>query len=101
MMRITTKKNRCARGFLRHNQENQIMKTNIEIPNYSLRVDWSEEDQIWIGTCPELFGGGVHGNDRAAVFAELRQVVDEVIEDAMQTGVPFPAALETPVSHGS
>jgi predicted RNase H-like HicB family nuclease len=69
------------------------MSKLIEIPNYSLRVEWSDEDQAWIGRCPELFGGGVHGDDRNAVLDELRQTVDEVIENARQTGVPFSAPL--------
>jgi predicted RNase H-like HicB family nuclease len=66
------------------------MSIKTENPKYSLRVDWSEEDQVWIGRCPELFGGGVHGSDRLAVYEELCQAVDEMIEDAARTGVPLP-----------
>jgi predicted RNase H-like HicB family nuclease len=66
------------------------MSTAVEKPKYALLVEWSDEDHVYIGRCPELFGGGVHGADREKVFAELCQVVDEVIEDAEKTGVPLP-----------
>ncbi len=65
------------------------MSKIVEIPKYSLVVEWSEEDNVWVGRAPELFYGGVHGSDRHAVFAELCDVVDGVIEDAKKTGVAF------------
>jgi predicted RNase H-like HicB family nuclease len=70
------------------------MSNITENPHYTLIVEWSDEDQCFIGRCPELFGGGVHGQDRRAVYEELCQAVDEVIEDAVKTGVPLPAKLE-------
>ena len=44
---------------------------------YEHIVYWSDEDQCFIGRCPELFLGGVHGDDAEAVFRELRQAVEE------------------------
>ena len=43
-------------------------------------VEWSEEDQCYVGSAPGLVLGGCHGDDEQAVFAELCQVVDEAIE---------------------
>ena len=40
-------------------------------------VYWSDEDQCFIGVCPSLFGGGVHGDDEVKVYRELCQVVAE------------------------
>jgi predicted RNase H-like HicB family nuclease len=54
-------------------------------------VEWSDEDQCFIGRCPALFGGGVHGNDEAKGYAELCQTVEEWIELLDQDGVPLPA----------
>ena len=34
-------------------------------------VEWSEEDECFVGSCPGLFYGGCHGDDEQAVFAEL------------------------------
>jgi predicted RNase H-like HicB family nuclease len=47
---------------------------------YEKIVFWSEEDQVFIGMCPEIMYGGVHGNDPVKVFKELLQVVDEWVE---------------------
>lgn len=43
-------------------------------------VQWSDEDQCYVGLCPELFYGGVHGDDEAKVYADLCNRVDEIIE---------------------
>ncbi len=43
-------------------------------------VEWSEEDGCYVGTCPGLFHGGVHGTDQTKVYAELCEVVEENIE---------------------
>jgi hypothetical protein len=37
---------------------------------YAKFVEWSEEDHCFIGRCPELMLGGVHGQDEAKVYAE-------------------------------
>jgi predicted RNase H-like HicB family nuclease len=70
------------------------MSTRTENSKYTLIVEWSDEDQIYIGRCPDLFWGGVHGKERKAVFEELCQAVDEVIADAEESGVPLRAAKD-------
>ena len=60
---------------------------------YTPFVEWSETDQCYIGRCPELFFGGVHGADRAAVYAELCEVIDEWIEILQTDGKALPEAL--------
>jgi predicted HicB family RNase H-like nuclease len=47
---------------------------------YAKFVEWSDEDQCFVGRCPELMLGGVHGNDEARVYAELCAAVEETIE---------------------
>jgi len=49
-------------------------------------VEWSEEDQCYVGSCPDLFYGGCHGDDEKQVFAELCQIVDETIELSERDG---------------
>ena len=61
-----------------------------ESKRYVKIIEWSEEDQCYIGTAPSLFYGGCHGNDEQAVFAELCDIVDEVIELYLQDGKPLP-----------
>ncbi len=53
-------------------------------------VEWSEEDQCYIGSSPGLFYGGCHGIDEQAVFSELCEVVDEVVGLYNQDGRPLP-----------
>ena len=60
---------------------------------YAKFVEWSDEDQCFIGRCPELTLGGVHGSDEAKVFAELCEVVEEWIELLHRDGVPLPEPL--------
>ncbi len=40
-------------------------------------VAWWEEDQTYIGHCPDLFLGGVHGDNPLKVARELQKVIDE------------------------
>ena len=51
-----------------------------ESDKYIKLVEWSDNDQCFIGSCPELFYGGCHGDDPRAVFDELYQIVEEMID---------------------
>ena len=53
-------------------------------------VEWSEEDQSFVGSCPGLLSGGCHGDDEQAVFAELCQIVSEAIELYRNDNRPLP-----------
>jgi len=55
-------------------------------------VEWSEEDQCYIGTCPGLMLGGIHGNNETRVYKELCQAVEEWIEIYQEDRKPLPAA---------
>ena len=63
-----------------------------ESDRYLKIVEWSDEDQCYIGQCPGLFGGGVHGDDEAAVYRELCEVVDEWVAIHHEDGRPLPPA---------
>jgi predicted HicB family RNase H-like nuclease len=53
-------------------------------------VEWSDEDKLFIGQCPALFLGGVHGHDEAAVYKDLCEAVEEHLEILNKGGEPFP-----------
>lgn len=55
-------------------------------------VEWSEEDQCYIGSSPGLFFGGCHGDDEQAVYRELCQVIKETVADIRLSGRPLPPA---------
>ena len=49
-----------------------------ESDQYHKWVEWSEEDQTYIGKCPDLITG-IHGDDPVRLYSELCEVIDEVI----------------------
>ncbi len=53
-------------------------------------VEWSDEDQCYVGSAPGLIFGGCHGDNERAVFAELCDIVDQVIELHREEGRPLP-----------
>jgi len=60
---------------------------------YTKFVEWSDEDHCFIGRCPEIMMGGVHGGDEAKVYAELCQAVEEMIELIHADGRELPEPL--------
>lgn len=57
---------------------------------YAKIVEWSEEDQCFVGSAPGLLYGGCHGTDEKEVFVELCRIVDEAIELYHQEGKALP-----------
>jgi len=56
-------------------------------------VRWSEEDQCYIGYCPDLYFGGVcHGDSDEAVYAELCGIIRDEIAHRLASGTPLPPA---------
>lgn len=55
-------------------------------------VEWSDEDQCFVGSCPGLFYGGCHGEDEKQVFAELCNIVEETVALYQQEGKFLPPA---------
>ena len=60
---------------------------------YVKLVEWSEEDGCYVGRCPELMLGGVHGKNEKKVFAELCQVIDEWVARAKADKEAFPEGM--------
>ena len=60
---------------------------------YVKLVEWSDEDQCFIGSCPELFYGGCHGSDAKLVFAELCEIIDEAVDLYEREGKALPEPL--------
>ena len=47
---------------------------------YVKRVEWSDEDRRFVGSCPGVIGPCCHGDDEVAVYRELCGIVDEWLE---------------------
>jgi predicted HicB family RNase H-like nuclease len=53
-------------------------------------VEWSEEDQCYIGSVPGWIGPCCHGDDEAVVYQKLCAIVDEWIEIYKKDGRKLP-----------
>jgi len=71
-----------------------MIKLLKESDIYKRIVYWSDEDDCFIGMCPELMYGGVHGKDALKVFKELNVAVEEVIEIYKKGGKSLPEPKE-------
>ncbi|MCK5310998.1 MAG: toxin-antitoxin system HicB family antitoxin [Desulfobacteraceae bacterium] len=58
---------------------------------YLKLVEWSEEDQCYVGSCPNLMYGGCHGDNEAEVYKELCKIVEENIVLYEEDGKPLPS----------
>lgn len=63
-----------------------------ESMKYVKIVEWSEEDQCYVGSAPGLIYGGCHGDDEKRVFEELCTAVEEAIALYREEGRPLPPA---------
>ena len=61
--------------------------------HYLKIVEWSAADGCYIGRCPELFLGGVHGKDEAKVYGELCTAVEDVVALIKSKGDKLPPSL--------
>jgi hypothetical protein len=56
-------------------------------------VRWSDDDQCYVGYCPDLYYGGVcHGDCDESVYAELCAIVREEIVHRLSKGEELPPA---------
>ena len=69
------------------------MKTSDQ---YHKWVEWSEEDHVYIGKCPDLITG-IHGDDPVQLYAELLDVVDEVVQHFESQGRSLPSPRTRPM----
>jgi predicted HicB family RNase H-like nuclease len=58
--------------------------------DYVKIVEWSDEDQVYIGSAPPLIGQCCHGKDQVDVYKELCGIVEEWIAIYQQDGKPLP-----------
>lgn len=59
-------------------------------------VEWSEDEQCYIGSAPPLIGPCCHGADEAAVYRELCRIVEEWVSIHEVDGRPMPDPLISP-----
>jgi len=62
-------------------------------------VRWSDDDQAYVGYCPDLFpwGGVCHGEDEEETYRNLRALVREEIEQLTAAKKELPAPITRPM----
>ena len=63
---------------------------------YHKWVEWSEEDQIYVGKCPDLITG-IHGDNPMSLYGELCEVVDDILKHFQSEGRTLPAPQVRPM----
>ncbi len=56
-------------------------------------VEWSEEDQCYVGSVPGWIGKCCHGNNEEEVFHELCQILEEWIDIYEKEDIPLPPGV--------
>lgn len=58
--------------------------------HYSMHIQWSEEDQVFIVTVPELPGCKTHGETYAKAVKQARYAIETWIDAHKALGLPIP-----------
>lgn len=70
----------------------------MKATDYHHWVEWSQDDEAYIGYCPDLFRGGVcHHEDEVAAYQKLVTLIDEELEDIESEGREYPPVRTRPM----
>ncbi len=66
---------------------------------YLQYIQWSEEDQVYVGYCPDLFpaGGVCHAETSVEAFKILTEVVEDTVSTAQEKGMTLPSPTTRPM----
>jgi putative transcriptional regulator len=72
------------------------------IKGYKVKIEYSDADGCYIGTCSDLFAGGCHAETIAEVREELAIIIEDLLNDCQTEGTPPPApSVRTPRMAGA
>jgi len=63
---------------------------------YHKWIEWSEEDRVYIGKCPDLITG-IHGDNPTLLYGELCEVVEDVLKHFQSEGRTLPTPQVRPM----
>ena len=63
---------------------------------YHKWIEWSDEDGVYIGKCPDLITG-IHEVEPKKLYADLCEVIEEVIAHFESEGRSLPAPRVRPM----
>lgn len=59
-------------------------------------IAWSEEDATYLGKCPDQVTG-IHGDDPVRLYAELQEVIEEIVRHFEAQGRSLPPPRVRPM----
>ena len=68
---------------------------------YIKLVEWSEEDQCYVGSSPGFIGPCCHGKDETKVYKQLCSIVEGWVDIHHQEGLPLPELLTSQSFYGN
>ena len=60
------------------------------VDKYTYRIEWSEEDQVYIARCLEFLGLAAHGDSPEKALKEIKIVVNESVKWLQEENKPLP-----------
>ena len=63
---------------------------------YHKWIEWSDEDQVYIGKCPDLITG-IHGDDPVKLYGELCEVIEDVVSHFKEQDRMLPSPRVRPM----
>ncbi len=61
--------------------------------HYLKIVEWSDEDQCYVGSIPGWIGKCCHGDNEEDVYRQLCQILDEWVEIYESGNIPLPESI--------
>ena len=65
-------------------------------PNYLKLVRWSDEDDCYIGSIPDVCGDCCHGDTKIEVYKQLLDIEESWFETWDQDGKEYPPIITKP-----
>jgi predicted HicB family RNase H-like nuclease len=70
-----------------------IRKPAHKADQYTYTIQWSKEDEVYIGRVAEFASLAAHGDTREGALREITFVVQAVLEDLAESHEPIPEPL--------
>ncbi|MBI5427790.1 MAG: toxin-antitoxin system HicB family antitoxin [Nitrospinae bacterium] len=67
---------------------------------YLVTIAWSEEDQAYVATAPELPGCATHGSSMNEASKNIEDAIDTWLRGAKESGYPIPEPVATKTYSG-
>ncbi len=78
-------------------KKDRIRKLSARYPRV---IEWSDEDNCYIGSAPPLVGQCCHGDTEVEVAKQLAAIVEDLVEDVIDGKMTAPALPEDKIYSG-